>query len=283
MLQSRRLFFNFRYCIGRLPVFLLALVLLGACRSTKKIQHVISSKKDSVVALNDGRADSIRYMKTIYEGALKNRLDYQTFSGKVKVVFQGNDGKKSDFNAFFKLQKDSALWISINALLGIEAFRVLITPDSVKVINKLDKVVQLRSVAYLTEIARIPFTLTELQDLIIGNPIYLDSNLVSYKKNGASSVSVVSIGKLFKHLLTLNESNYLPLHSKLDDIDESRARTADITYGDYENKNGVPFSTFRKIAVSEKSKLDIEMKYRQYEFNEPLNFPFSIPKNYKLQ
>ncbi|MBL7736906.1 MAG: DUF4292 domain-containing protein [Chitinophagaceae bacterium] len=282
MLQFKKPFFRFHSCIGCLTVFLLAIILLGACRSAKKIQHVISAKKDSTVSVNDGRADSLKYMKTIYEGALRNKLDYNTFSAKVKVVFQGNDGKKSDFNAFFKLQKDSVLWISINALLGIEAFRVLITPDSVKVINKLDKVAQLRSVAYLTEIARIPFTLNELQDLIIGNPIYLDSNTVSYKKSG-TAVSMVSIGKLFKHLFTLDESNYRPLHSKLDDIDESRARTADITYGEYENKSGVPFSTFRKITVSEKSKLDIEMKYKQYDFNEPLNFPFNIPKNYKLQ
>ncbi len=48
------------------------------------------------------------------------------------------------------LQKDKIIWISINAtLLGIEAFRAVITPDSVKVLNKLDKVYQLRSVSYL--------------------------------------------------------------------------------------------------------------------------------------
>ena len=91
------------------------------------------------------------------------------------------------------------------------------------------------------------------------------------------------MGELFKHFLTVSKNEYRLQHSKLDDVDKGRARTCDITYGDYETKNGVVFSTFRKITVSEKSKLDIEMQFKQFDFNEQLNFPFSIPKNYKSQ
>src|SRR3989337_4525232 len=113
---------------------------------------------------------------------MQNNISFNTFSAKVKVNFEGKDGKKSDFNAFMRLKKDSVLWISINAALGIEAFRVMVTPDSVKVLNKLEKVVQLRSVNYLKEVTKLPFTFSELQDLILGNPIYFANNIVSYKK-----------------------------------------------------------------------------------------------------
>ena len=254
------------------------------CRSTKTIQNAMS-RRDSVrshLPLKNGRIDSLAYMQTVYHGIIDRKVDYQSFSGKVKVNFEGNDGKKNDFNANIRLKKDSILWISVNALLGIEAFRVIITPDSVKVLNKLDKIIQLRSVSYLQEITKIPFTFAELQDLLIGNPVYLDSNIVSYK-NEVSAITIVSIGNLFKHLLTVNPVNYQIQHSKLDDVNTFRARTADIRYDDYENRNNTLFSTSRKITVSEKSKLEIEMKFKQYDFNIPLNFPFSIPKNYKLQ
>ena len=70
-------------------------------------------------------------------------------------------------------------------------------------------------------------------------------------------------------------------HSKLDDVDANRARTADLTYGDYEVKNGIRFSTYRRITVSEKKKLDIEMQFKQFDFNVELDFPFKIPRNYK--
>ncbi|MBO9573844.1 MAG: DUF4292 domain-containing protein [Chitinophagaceae bacterium] len=254
-----------------------------SCRSTKTIQTAIS-KKDSVKTKVDSssRRDSINFIQQTYAGVMRNNIDFNTFSAKIKVDFEGADGKKNDFIAMLRLQKDSVLWVSINALLGIEAFRILITPDSVKVLNKLDKVVQLRSMNYLQDITKIPFTFKELQDLVMGNPIYFDSTIDSYRKEG-DIVSLLNTGTLFKHLLTISTTDYLVQHSKLDDINPVRGRTANVVYGDYETKNGRSFSTFRKITVSEKSKLDIEMKYKQYDFNIPLNFPFGIPKNYKLQ
>lgn len=257
---------------------------LYSCRSTKSIQTAISKKDTAALFITDSasRIDSLNFIQSAFRGLQDNRIDFETFSAKVKVDFEGGDGKKNDFNAFIRLKKDSVLWISINALLGIEAFRVLITRDSVKVLNKLDKVAQLRSVNYLNEITKLPFGFNELQNLIIGNPIYFDSTILSYKKQ-AENISVLSMDRLFKHLLTFTPDDHVIRHSKLDDVDPIRARTADITYGDYEIRNNKPFSTFRKITVSEKSKLDIEMKFRQYDFNVPLNFPFGVPKNYKLQ
>ncbi|MBL7699214.1 MAG: DUF4292 domain-containing protein [Chitinophagaceae bacterium] len=265
-----------------IAVFFIVIALFS-CRSTKTIQTAMSKKDSALIITPDSsRNDSLKFMHNVYQAVEKNRIDFETFSAKVKVDFEGSDGKKNDFNAFIRLRKDSAIWVSINALLGFEAFRVLITPDSVKVINKLDKVVQLRSVSYLKEITKLPFSFQELQDLLVGNPIYFSDNIVSYKKD-AGGLSVLHMGPLFKHLLTLNPDNMIVQHSKLDDVDPVRARTADISYGDYETRDGKPFSTFRKITVSEKSKLDIEMKFKQFDFNIPLNFPFSIAKNYKLQ
>ena len=265
-----------------LLIFVVVIGILSSCRSTKRIQTAMSKKDTSQIASRDSKSDSMRFIAQVYSAIQNNKIDFKTFSAKVKVNFEGTDGKKSDFNAFLRLQKDSVLWISINAALGIEAFRVMITPDSVRVLNKLDKVAQLRSVGYLQEVVKIPLSFNELQDLIVGNALYLDSNIVSYT-NEESVISLVCIGDLFKHFLTVSRDDYRLQHSKLDDIDNIRARTCDITYGDYESKNGLNFSTFRKITVSEKSKLDIEMQFKQFDFNEQLNFPFNIPRNYKRQ
>lgn len=266
-----------------LLVPIVVIMAMSSCRSTKKIQTVITKKDTTqVIPVVDTRADSMRYIRDVYSSIVKNRIEFRTFSAKVKVDFVGNDGKKSDFNANIRLYKDSVLWISINALLGIEAFRVMITPDSVKVLNKLDRVIQLRSVEYLQEVAKIPISFYELQELLIGNPVYLDSNIVSYKRD-ERSVSLISIGHLFKHLITVSNGDFVLQHSKLDDTDVLRARTCNITYGGYETKNGIRFSTFRKIAVSEKTKLDIELQFKQFDFNVDLSFPFNIPRNYKRQ
>jgi hypothetical protein len=261
--------------------FVALVTVFTACRSTKTIQTAIAKKDTAqVVPVVDHRADSMLYIKQVWDTIRKNNInDYQTFSAKIKVDFEGNDGRRS-VNAFVRLKKDSVIWVNITAPLGIDAFRILITADSVKMINKLNKTVQLRSVEYLQEVTRIPMKFGDLQNMLIGNPIFLDSIINTYKKD-EKSISLMSIGSLFKHLLTVSKDDYTLQHSKLDDVDAIRARTAYLSYSDYQVKNGVRFSTHRKITVSEKSKLDIELEFKQFDFNVDLNFPFNIPKNYK--
>jgi hypothetical protein len=60
----------------------------------------------------------------------------------------------------------------------------------------------------------------------------------------------------------------------------ARNRTADLSYTDYETKKGFLFSTGRRITVTEKARLDIKLDFKQYNLNEEVSFPFSIPKNY---
>lgn len=173
------------------------------------------------------------------------------------------------------------MWLSLRGALGIEGFRVLITKDSVKVMNLLKKNVQYRSISYLQEITDLPFDFATLQDMVVGNPVFIDSNIVSYKVNASNELLVLMSGKFFKHLLTIDNTAYTILHSKLDDMDETRNRTCDITFSGYDNSAGTPFSTKREISVAEQSKLDINLDFKQYSFNQPLTFPFNIQKNYK--
>jgi hypothetical protein len=256
----------------------------AACRSAKKIQKAIyTPRKDTAqvaVVTDDPKADSIHFINDAFDRLEKNGIDFKTFSAKMKVNYEGGDGKGYDFTAFIRMKKDSIIWVRVDAILGIEAFRILITPDSVKILNKLDKVLILRSVNYVQEIAKVPLDFKTIQDLLIGNPIYLDSNIVFYR-NEAAGISLLSVGQLFKNYITLNKNDYTVKHAKLDDVDVMRARTCDLTYGDYEQRDTLHFSTYRKISIAEKSKLDIELSFKQYNFNEILNFPFPIPKNYK--
>lgn len=258
------------------------LALLASCRSTKKIGTAIT-KRDTVQAPPKGpnpRQDSIIFIKATLQKLAQNRIDFTSFTAKVDVDYRDADNKNHDVNAVMRMYKDSALWISANAILGIEALRVLITRDSVKLLDKLNKVYTARSVNYLQEVTSLPLDLKTLQDLIIGNPVFLDSNVVAYS-NRENIISILSIGQWFKNLLTLNEGDKTLLRSKLDDADLSRNRTADLTYSDYETKNGFPFATKRRITIAENKKLDIKLEFKQISFNEPVSFPFSVPKNYK--
>jgi hypothetical protein len=251
-----------------------------SCKPTKKIQTAINKKDTATVAVVDhANEDSIRFIDDMYHAILANHIDYKTFSAKIDVDYVDADDKKYNVNAFLRMYKDSLIWIDIHAFLGIDALKALITKDSVKILDKQNKLYTARSIEYLKEVSRLPVDLPILQELLVGNPIFLDSNIVSYAKFD-NSVSLLSIGKIFKNLITLNGDKLLQ-RIKLDDINELRNRTGDLTYDDYENKQGVNFSKTRKITFAENKKLDLRLEFKQYNFNEDLTFPFSIPKNYK--
>jgi len=253
---------------------------VASCRPTKKIQTAIN-KKDTTTAvtIDNGHADSVKFMKETYNRIIAHHIDFTTFSAKINVDYVDASDKNYNVNANLRMYKDSAIWVSINAIFGIEALRALITKDSVKILEKQDKVYTARSIKFLQDVSDVPFDLSSLQDLLIGNAVFVDSNIVSYTRSG-NTISLLSIGSLFKNLITISDDTKLIQRMKLDDVDELRNRTGDITYSDYENKKGVDFATTRKITFAEKKKLDIRLDFKQYSFNEALNFPFSVPKNY---
>jgi hypothetical protein len=270
-----------------ISIFFIAfgIVLFISCRSSKKIQTAVSTIKKDTVTVNHPvvihpHDDSVAFIRNTYHELLGQKIDFTTFSAKVNVNYVDGDNKSYNVNAFIRMYKDSAIWISINAIFGIEAMRAYITKDSVKLLDKANKTYTFRSVAYLQEVTDLPLDLHALQELIIGNPVFIDSNIVSYTQS-PNSISLLSVGEKFKNLITLTADSKVLLHCKMDDVDMARSRTCDLTYSDYENKKGVNFSTGRKITVAEKSKLDVVLEFKQYNFNETLSFPFSIPKNYK--
>jgi len=233
--------------------------------------------------VNPEEADSARLVHTAFGKIKDNHVDFKTFSSKIKVDYKDSKQRNYDFNAFVRIQKDSIIWISINAALGIEAFRVYITPDSVKVMDKLDKYVQYRSVGYIKEIVQLPVDFYILQNIIVGNPVYLDSSRVMMYKERENSITISTLGDFFKQLLSIRKDDFAILHSKLDDVDVVRNRTADFTYDNFININGKPFSTNRKIAVAEKTRLDVNLEYKQVELDKELSYPFNIPRNYKVK
>lgn len=262
----------------RLIALILAIVVMASCRSTRNIQTAIT-KKDTIDTVATTKIDTAQLINTAMEGLNKNRIDFKTLSAKIDVDYRGGDDKHYDVNATLRMYKDSLIWVSVNAVLGIEAIRMLINRDSVFLLDKLNKTYLTRSIDYLQEVSGLPLTLSTLQNLLVGNPVFVDS-IVSYS-NDNNVVALLSIGKTFKNLITINSNDNVLVHSKLDDLDIARSRTADLSYDDYDKKKGRSFSSKRRIAVAEKNKLDISLHFKQYDFNDDVNFPFSIPKNYK--
>ena len=258
--------------------------ILISCHSTKKLHSAVNKKDSTTTSMIINRIvdknDSVIELQKIQEDIRNNYIDFNTFSAKIKLQYEDSKGKQPDVNAFLRMRKDSIIWVSINAtFLNFEAFRVLISKDSIFILDKLDKQYSTHSLKYLEEVAHIPLDFKTLQNIIIGNPVFISNNIVSFKKT-ESRIMISTVDKFFKNLLTITASTHLLERSKVDDLDPSMNRTADLSYAGYEPYSTKFFATYRELTIAEKTKVDIILNFKQYDFNKELTYPFSIPKNY---
>ena len=99
---------------------------------------------------------------------------YNTFSGKASVSINSK-GKKSSIKASLRIKKDSVIWINFS-YIGFAGARVLITRDSVKLINFKDSKYLLSDLEYINNLLNIDVDFETIQSLILGNSAPFDED-----------------------------------------------------------------------------------------------------------
>ncbi len=274
-----------RYTLSFFTVFLMFCISCKTAKQTQQIQEAITKKDTAttIVIKESPPIDSAAIVKDILSKVVISKINFITFNSKIKVSYEGPE-KSDNYTVYLSMKKDSIILFKVTGtVLGIRGLglQVKINKDSVFVVQYAgEQSVMNRSITYLQEVTKIPFDFYTLQDIIIGNPVFLDKNVVSYKSS-SSQLLVLIVGDIFKHLITLDKNDFSVLHSKLDDVDLQKNRTCDITLSNYQPMGGVRFATYRNISVSEKSKLEIYLDFKEFTLNEPLKYTFDIPKKFK--
>ncbi len=274
-----------KYSISLLLLFALFMSSCKTAQKTQVIQEAITKKDtaQTIVIAETPKVDSASIVKDILSKVMRSKIDFNTFNAKIKVSYESAENS-NNYTAYLSMKKDSIIIIKISGtFLGIPGvgMEAKIKKDSVLVVQLVgDKSVMNRPISYLQDVIQIPFDFSTLQDLLIGNPIFLDSNVVSYKA-GANQLTVMMVGDVFKHLVTLSNGDYKVMHSKLDDVDIQRNRTGDIIFGSYQPMGPYQFATYRSISIAEKSKLNIYLDFKEFALNEPLKYNFDVPKKLK--
>ena len=93
---------------------------------------------------------------------------FDTFSGRASTKLDIN-GSSNDVTLNIRLKKDKQIWVSITALLGIEVARALITPDSIKVINKLQGLYLKKPFSFIYQYASRQVNYKTIESLLVGN------------------------------------------------------------------------------------------------------------------
>jgi len=134
------------------------LIFLTACSTKKFVQ--------------DDQSAPIKLKKRSSKYLLKKLdakdLDVEWLSAKANINFK-DEQQRIKFNANIRMRKDSIIWMNIKKL-SVEAFRVLITQDSIFIIDRLEKKYYTHGLDFVEEKFNFPGQFQALQTAILGNP-----------------------------------------------------------------------------------------------------------------
>lgn len=264
-------------------VVFIFILLSVACANVKKVQVIkdalsVKASPDSAALAEKARLDSLIMIKGIVQHIAQTKIIFNTMNARLKLDYETPKNKDS-YIANLSIQKDSGMYITIRGAMGVIGLKAYINKDSVVLIYPLSKKTEKHPLFYLQEVVKIPLTYQTIEDLIVGNPIFMDSvNIISYKVID-ERLQISLLGKIFKNLIVLSEDNTKLVQLKLDDVDATKHRTSAITYSEHRLFGQFQFPMNRSISINAQSKLDLSMEIKEFNFDEPLKYSFSIPKD----
>lgn len=124
------------------------------------------------------------------------------------------DGERSGFKVNARMRRDSALWLSITPALGVEAARLLLTPDSVLFYSKVpgNRFAYRGDFAAIDSLLGTEITYDMVQRILLGQSIGLldeDSKYIS-KVDGREHLLINKYKRRVKRLVGVKEREIAP-------------------------------------------------------------------------
>lgn len=230
---------------------------------------IFKSHRVAKVRTNEINSDSIN------ERVHANYFAYKYLSAKAKIQVISTE-EKTDFTASIRIKNDSAIWVSISPGFGVEVARIMMTADSVRVLDRIHKKYFSYDYAVFKHYTSIPVTLNMVEDIIAGLPIYYDEKKVRAKKED-TLLLLTSSQKRIQNTLYLNPDYTI---WRMDLIDSVMGKSLNLKYRDYNRDNLKPFALDRQLELNDEKKTNIFINFSKVKINEPLKFPFNVKEKY---
>ena len=247
-----------------------ALAIVG-CRPKKEI--VKAPPVVEAIPVNSKKSENLAVL-------LGKDLQYNTLSLKGKADLD-IDGNANNVTLNIRIKKDEKIWFSVTALGGaLEAARGVITPDSLLLMNRLQKTVLRKPLSYIHGYTNKQVNFGWLQSILTGNTIkeFMTEKSELTQENGVWVLNGTAQSLAYRTLFnTLLKSTELTLN------DAAAAQGLKVVYDKYTPVNNGLFPSVVKItsAVGNK-KISVAVDFVKIDANVGVEFPFSVPKNYEV-
>lgn len=217
-----------------------------------------------------------------------------TFSAKINTEARFKNEKES-FKISLKVVHDSAIYATISKVNFIGA-KILITPDSVKIMNKMDKCYIHESIDHIKKKYNLDLNYSMLEAMLLGQPLGYDKN-ERYKLLPDSNFYILSthsekqIEKAFEKLPRKEEKQYIQKYF----VDPSNCTVykteitglADSSFLRISNQKYKEIGDFlfpEKVdiyATTPKDTVMLELDFNNRDINQKERFSYKIPDKYE--
>lgn len=245
---------------------ILFLTVLSACKAKK---NLISSSKES--------APLTKVSKVNLTSIIAHETQFSTFTTKAATALNIN-GKQYDVTLNIRIKKGEMIWISVTAIAGIEVARALFTPDSIRILDRLNEQYLHKPFSFVHDFSSKQVNYQTLESLLVGNclplaladenAIIMNNGLLTTKGSQQNMGFVLQFNNQFK----TSELNLF------DDLQQQKMEVKTTVFEEIASQF-LP-SNLNISALSPKKQLKAEMIYNKTELNIPLEFPFNVPKRF---
>lgn len=249
--------------MNRLLFFLLIFVFVGSCKDTKNLSKNASSISSKQLQKNMEAAN----------------FDFEYFSGKAKVNF--NDGSNSQsFTANIRIKNKQTIWLSLTGPFGIEGARILMEPNRIQILDKINGKYYDEKFDYLNQYLPIEVDFEFFQNLLIGN---------SFKSSFEKQKPSVEEQKYFieDQLYGMPANFTINSDFRFEKISLPKVGDAgklNLSFADYRFVENQLFAMIRELDFIDKSnKLTLDLNFNKIKKESSLDFPFTVPERFKSE
>ncbi|HRS19114.1 MAG TPA: DUF4292 domain-containing protein, partial [Bacteroidales bacterium] len=202
-----------------------------------------------------------------------------------------------------RVKKDSIIWVSITPALNIEAVRCVLTPDSVRYINRIDKTYYEGGYDIIQKITAVPMNYSALQSVLLNEMIYYPFELnidtlqvfqtyqiakrknelvaqnYSFRERRAIAGRRADTTAIFQSMNFMIDCFRVSEFAIVDDAKNLKVQTK---YSFFTLIDSIAFPKILTFEVkSHKKRMEFILNYEKVEFNIEQTYPFGVNAKYK--
>jgi hypothetical protein len=225
--------------------------------------------------------------REVLERSALNR-HFGEMKAKVSINYETVE-QRQGFSANVRMRQDSIIWVSIAPLLGIEMVRAVITPDSLKLLDRFNKRYYLGRFDRLNELLDVDLDFAMLQSLITGNNIDLYAS-DSYTLGSTQQGYLLEAGgtggrRRTKVPLRVEQQTHVEeQHFTIDRTtlhDTANGNRLEAVYQTPKALGAVFFPEKMNVTISGKQKAKADIQWSKMSLGTGQDYPFSIPPSYE--